>query len=300
MDFRIICAHALTILLWGSAFPGIRVGLEEYTPEHLSLLRLLIGSAGLLVFALMVKMKLPKRRDIPAILLLGGLGFAGYHIGLNYGETMVNAGTASVIVSTTPIFAAAFASLFLKDKLSWFGWIGGIVALIGICFISFGSGGNFQFNIGTLFILLGAVSESIYFVFQTNYLKKYGFLPFTTYTIWAGTLWMLIFTPGLWEAVAEASHYVNMTVLYLGIFPTVLPYFAMAYVTSRSGASEATSSLYLTPVTAFLIAWIWLGEMPTAFVLIGALITIIGVLIAHLTPGKMKKESRDATRAVSS
>ncbi len=38
-----------TILIWGSAFPAIRMGLASYTPEHLTLLRLLIASFILLV-----------------------------------------------------------------------------------------------------------------------------------------------------------------------------------------------------------------------------------------------------------
>lgn len=57
--------------------------------------------------------------------------------------------------------------------------------------------------------------------------------------------------------------------LYLGLFPTVIPYLALVYVTSRVGASEATSSLYLTPALTFVIAWVWLGEVPTTVSVIG-------------------------------
>ena len=78
-----------------------------------------------------------------------------------------------------------------------------------------------------------------------------------------------------------------MGVIYLGVFPTVLPYIALAYIISRTGAAEATSSLYLTPVTACFIAWLWLGEVPTIVSIIGGGITILGVLIAHVS---LKKE----------
>ena len=53
-DLRTIYAHAFTILIWGTAFPAIRMGLESYTPEHLTLLRLLIASFILLLFYLQV------------------------------------------------------------------------------------------------------------------------------------------------------------------------------------------------------------------------------------------------------
>lgn len=83
---RIGISYSLMIGLWASAFPGIRAGLESYTPEHLALFRLLIGSMALLVFAVLTHMHLPDMKDIPAILSLGFLGFTLYHILLNIGE----------------------------------------------------------------------------------------------------------------------------------------------------------------------------------------------------------------------
>ncbi len=71
---------------------------------------------------------------------------------------------------------------------------------------------------------------------------------------------MLIFLPGVYQEILAAPLEVNLSVIYLGVFPTVLPYIALAYIISRAGASEATSSLYLTPITACFIAWIWLGR----------------------------------------
>ncbi|MFJ8414275.1 DMT family transporter [Bacillus paramycoides] len=282
-DFRIVCAHAFTILIWGTAFPGIRMGLEAYTPEHLTLLRLLIASLILLLFSFIYKLRLPDLKDIPVIFIFGALGFTIYHIALNYGEQNVNAGPASLIVSVTPILTAILASVFMNEKMKLNGWIGGVISLVGIAFLSLSQGDSIQLNSGVLLILLAAFSESLFFVFQKSYLKKYGFLPFTIYTIWSGTVCMLIFLPGIYQEIVAAPIETTLSVIYLGVFPTVLPYIALAYITSHAGASEATSSLYLTPVTACFIAWVWLGELPTFVSIIGGIITILGVVIAHLT-----------------
>ncbi|MGE6552604.1 DMT family transporter [Bacillus mycoides] len=285
-DFRIVCAHAFTILIWGTAFPGIRMGLEAYTPEHLTLLRLLIASLILLLFSLIYKLRLPDLKDIPVIFIFGALGFTIYHIALNYGEQSVNAGPASLIISVTPILTAILASVFMNEKMKLNGWIGGVISLVGIAFLSLSQGDSIQLNSGVLLILLAAFSESLFFVFQKSYLKKYGFLPFTIYTIWSGTVCMLIFLPGIYQEIVAAPIEITLSVIYLGVFPTVLPYIALAYITSHAGASEATSSLYLTPVTACFIAWIWLDEVPTFVSIIGGIITILGVVIAHLTVKK--------------
>lgn len=285
-DTSVILAHSLSIFLWASAFVGIRVGLDAYTPEHLSLLRLLVGSILLAILGLIFRIRLPEGKDIPVILLLGGLGFTVYHTALNYGEQTVSAGVASVFVSTTPIFAAILALLFFDEQPGVRQWTGAVLAFLGVIITSLGAESTLQFNNGVLFILLAAFSESVYFTFQKSYLEKYGFFAFTSYTIWAGTFWMLIFLPGLGEALIHAPWDVTVSILYLGIFPTVLPYLALAFVTSRKGASEATSSLYLVPSLAFMIAWIWIGEIPTLLSIAGGVITLFGVLLANIKADK--------------
>lgn len=279
--FMIIGAHSSIIILWASAFPGIRAGLESYSPEHLALFRLLIGSIALGVLALVTKMRLPDIRDLPAIFMLGFLGFTVYHTALNMGEKTVSAGPASLIVSMTPIFSAALAALFLRERFGRARWTGSAVSFAGAALISLGTGGGFEIQTGILFVLLASISESIYFVFQTKYLNKYGFLSFTSYTVWAGTAFMLVYIPGLGNEIFHASAESTLSVLYLGIFPTVIPYIALAFLASIGGASEAVSSLYLTPAMAFVIAWVWLGEVPAMLSIVGGMIALAGVVIIH-------------------
>jgi drug/metabolite transporter (DMT)-like permease len=288
LTFKITSAHLITIILWASAFPGIKAALNAYSPEHVSLLRLLIGSITLIFVVFFLRIRLPEIKDIPIILLLGFLGFSVYQIALNYGEQTVSAGIASLLVSTTPLFTAILALLFFREIIGLWGWIGSFIGFSGVAFIYLdGSAGNFSFSSGVILVLIASLSESIYFVFQNAYLKKYGFITFTIYTIWAGTIFMLIFAPGLGEAIIHAPLDTTLVVLYLGIFPTVIPYFTLAYITSKTGASEATSSLYLTTVFAFLISWIWLDEVPHFSAIVGTVITLFGVFIANIRKKKL-------------
>ncbi|WP_163582833.1 DMT family transporter [Gracilibacillus saliphilus] len=283
LDLKLTFAHSITIILWASAFPGIKAALTAYSPEHVSLLRLLVASLVLILVAVIQRIRLPKPKDIPIILLLGFLGFSVYQTALNFGEQTVSSGVASLLVSTTPLFTALLALLFFREKFGLWGWIGSLIRFCGVGFISLGgSAENFSFNAGVILVLIASLSESIYFVFQNAFLKEYGFVAFTMYTIWAGTIFMFIFSPGLGEAIIHAPIDTTLVIVYLGIFPTIIPYFTLAYITSRTGASEATSSLYLTPVFAFLIAWIWLGELPTIYAIIGGLITLVGVFLSNI------------------
>ncbi|KFI04066.1 EamA family transporter [Bacillus spizizenii] len=284
---QMIISNSLMIGLWASAFPGIRAGLEGYTPEHLALFRLLIGSMALLLFAVLTKMRLPDIKDIPAIFLLGFLGFALYHILLNIGEKTVSAGVASLLVTTAPIFSAMLSRLFFKEHFGFAKWIGSMISLLGVSMIAFGAGEYTYSMKGILFILLAAFSESIYFVFQPRYIKKYGFIRFVTFSIWGGTIPMLVFLPGLGVEMVNASLHSTLSIVYLGLLPTVVPYFALAYVTSLVGTSEATLSLYATPALALLISWLWIGEIPAFISLLGGMVTVGGVCFTYLKPSKM-------------
>ncbi|WP_270573454.1 DMT family transporter [Bacillus glycinifermentans] len=282
---QLTLSYCIMIGLWASAFPGIRAGLAHYTPEHLALLRLLIGSLALLLIALITRIPLPEMKDIPMILLLGCLGFSAYHTLLNVGEQTVNAGIASLLVATTPLFSAALSGLFFRERFGTAKWAGSCISFLGVGLISFGTGNFKQSAAGILLILLAAFSESVYFVLQTRYIKKYGFIPFVIYTIWGGTVPMIAFLPGLGEELSNAPLHSTASVLYLGLLPTVVPYFALAYITSRVGPAEATVSLYVTPALTLIIAWVWINEVPAFLSLLGGMVTIAGVLFTYRKSG---------------
>lgn len=132
-----------------------------------------------------------------------------------------------------------------------------------------------------LLVLLAAFLQSLYFVLQKPYLKRYRPFEFTTYAIWAGTLGLLVFWPGLPAEIGAAPPEATLAAVYLGIFPAALAYVTWAYVLARFPASRAASFLYLVPGVATLIAWLWLGEVPGWLALFGGVIALAGVIIVN-------------------
>ena len=285
-------ALAATVVFWASAFAGIRAGLGHYGPGEIALFRFVVASVVLGAFALVRRMPMPERRDLPAVFLAAFLAFTVYHVALNYGEVSVGAGAASVLVNTAPIFTALLAVAFLGERLRALGWVGMAVSFSGALLISMGEGGGFGLAPEAFLILVAAFSSSVYFVIQKPYLKKYGALDFTTYAVWAGTLLSLAFLPGLVSRVATAPAGATMAMVYLGIFPTAIAYVTYAYAFSRLPASRAVSFLYLIPVMAYLIAWVWLGEVPTMLSVVGGCVTLSGVLMVNTLGAQVKSGVR--------
>ena len=275
-------SYLFTIILWGSAFPMIKIALNDFSAESLSAFRLILATIILLPFVIIKKLPTPELRDIPVIFILGFCGFVIYHTALNFGETLISAGISGILVSTTPIFSSALAYIFLKEHFSKWNWLSSLVAFIGISIISISKDDYTTINVlGVFIILLASFSESLYFTFQKKYIEKYGFIAFTLYTIMASSPFMLIFIPEIINDIHGATFTSIVSVLYLAIFPTIIPYVLLAYIVKSVGVSDATMSLYLTPIVSLLLSYLLLDELPTTLAIIGGIITLIGVSLSH-------------------
>jgi len=254
IDFRIMMAIAFTLIFWASAFAGIRVGLKAYSPGNLVLLRFLTASIVLSAYAIITRMPLPEKKDLPAIFFLGFMGITVYHLALTFGELKVTAGSASLLIASAPIFTAILAIFILKEKIKIWGWIGIVISFLGVSLVAIGEGEGVRFEPAAFLVLVAAISTSFYFVLQKPYLKKYSPLKFVTYAIWSGTFFQLFFSRDLFQNIKSAPIEATLAIIYMGIFPAALAYITWAYVLSRIPASLAVSYLYLSPVLAILIA----------------------------------------------
>lgn len=280
-------AAVVVVFVWSSAFAGIRAGLAGYSPSHLAVLRFVVASIAMAVYAAFGRFRLPSRHDLLYFLLLGFLGFTFYNLALNTGEVQIAAGPAALLVQTGPIWTALLAVLFLGERLRMWGWLGIAISFLGALVIALGKWGDLSLSWAAALILLAAFSSSAYSIIQKRLLARYRPVELTAYAIWGGTLLLLPFAGGILPVMHTAPLASTLAIVYLGIFPAALAYAAWAYVLSRLPASRAVSILYGVPVMAFLVGWVWLGEAPRMLDIVGGLLALSGVLVVN-TLGRVR------------
>ncbi len=280
-DSRALAATATSLVLWGSAFAGIKAALSSYPPGELVLLRFLIASASLLAWALISKMPMPRIRDLPGMACLGLVGIAGYQIALTFGQQTITAGAAVLIITLTPVCMALFGTFLLGERLTLLGWLGTLISFAGIALVSFGESGGVKWSPGVTLVLLATLATSLFFVLQRPYLKRYSPFQMTAIGIWAGTALMAaLWLPGLIPAIRHAPLAPTLAIIYLGVLPGALAYVTWAYALSKMPASLLGNSLYLEPPIAIAIAFVWLGELPSALTILGGVVAIAGVVVS--------------------
>lgn len=279
-----VLALLVTLLLWGSAFAGIRGIRDAYSPGQLALLRFLIASLAMLPVAWASQIPRPNRTDLRRFLLLGLFGVALYHFALNFGQRTVDAGTACFIINLSPVFTAVLATALLGERLRWHGWLGLSLSMTGVGLIAFAQTGGLNPGWGVLAVLAAAVCSAIFIVCQKPLLVRLSPIAVVSYSTWIGTGLLLVFAPGLPSAIAQAPPAATWTVVYLGVFPGALAYVTWAIVLKHLPATRATSLLYASPLVAIAAGYLWLGEVPGLQALVGGMMALGGAIVVNARP----------------
>jgi drug/metabolite transporter (DMT)-like permease len=275
-------AALVTVVVWASAFVGIRSAGHEISPGALALGRLLIGSLALGAIVLVRREPLPERRDLPAIVLCGLLWFGAYNVVLNEAERRVDAGTASMLVNVGPILIALLAGLVLAEGFPR-GLFGGItVAFAGVVVIALAtSEQGVAAGWGSVLCVVAALAYAVAVVVQKPLLGRVSALQLTWLACTVGALACLPFAPALTREVGDAKTSALGWVVYLGAVPTAIGFITWAYALARTTAGRMGTTTYLVPPVAIVLGWAILGETPPSLAYLGGALCLVGVVLAR-------------------
>ena len=279
----VVPAALVTVVLWASAFVGIRMIGDAYSPGALAFGRIGVGALVLGAFALRYRRPLPRGRGLALVIAYGASWFAGYTVVLNLAERHLDAGTAALLVNVAPIVVAVVAGLFFGEGFPRPLVVGIVIAFVGVVLIGLGGSGGESVTSG-IGIVLGLLAALLYagsVLMQKVALRRVDVFSATFLGCATGAVVLLPFAPQFVEQTAAAPGGALAAVVYLGVFPTAIAFSTWAYALARTDAGRLTATTLTVPAIAIVLSWLLLDELPTVLGMIGGALCLLGVAISR-------------------
>ncbi|MBE9926419.1 DMT family transporter [Cellulosimicrobium cellulans] len=284
----VVLAVAVTVLLWASAFIGVRAAGHDYTPGSLALGRQLAGSLGLTAIVAVRWLRsghrpvLPRGRVLAGVLAWGVGWFSLYNLALNAAEQHLDAGTTALLVNVAPVLVAVLAGVLLGEGFPRRLLVGMASAFAGVAIIAAATSSGERDVVG---VALGLTAAVLYATGATSQKRLLGHVDALTMT-WvgclAGTVALLPFAPALAADAAAAPPSSTWAVVLLGLGPTAVAFTTWGYALSRLSAGRAAATTYLVPPLVVVLSWLVLAEVPAPVTLAGGALCLAGVAVATL------------------
>jgi len=281
----------LTAIFWGGTFVAGRLVAQNVGPYSIAFLRFSVASILLLLLTWIIEGKLPKlqKSQIMPIILLGIIGIFIYNVMFFKGLKIIEAGRASLIIATCPIFITICSAIFLKEKISLVKGLGIVISVCGAIIVI--SKGNLSrifeggLGLGELYIFCCVLSWVAYSLIGKSVMKNLSPLASVSYSATVGAIALLVpaFFEGLAQNIASQSAVDWLCISYLGIFGTVIGFVWYYQGVERIGPTKAGLFINFVPISAILCAFFILREPITLSLMTGAVLVISGVYLTNRT-----------------
>lgn len=277
-----LLAALTTVVLWASAFVGVRAAGRDLGPGALALARLVVGAAALGLVVVVRREPLPPRRDVGRLVVCGVLWFGVYNVALNAAERHVDAGTAAMLVNVGPVLIAVLAGALLGEGFPRTLLTGCAVAFAGAVIIGWATSEHgLTPSPGAVLCLLAAATYAGGVVAQKPLLERSSPLVVTWAACCIGAVCCLPFAPALAGDAVHAGTGALVWTAYLGLFPTAVAFTTWAYALSSTSAGRMGATTYLVPPLAIVLGWLWFGEGPPSAAFAGGALCIAGAVLAR-------------------
>jgi O-acetylserine/cysteine efflux transporter len=244
---------------------------------------------------------MPARRHLPRAVVLGLLATFFTGVPITYGLQHVQAGTASLLNGTSPIFVLALSAIFLAERGTVRLLTGLGLALVGS--VAVAAVGDTGFGItpaelwGSLLVLSSAVIWATYTVAAKPWFDR---IPAASLPIIGRLASLPLALPlgasGCISAVGQLDWKGWLAVMAFSVGAGVVAQALFAVGLQRSTASEAAVYTYLTPLFGVIGGIVFLGESLSPVQIAGGALILVGVAI--VTPSRRSgAEMSEACRA---
>lgn len=282
---QVSVAYLAVLLIWSTTPLGIVWSSESINPTMAVLLRMLIAVMLGSLIIYIKKISLPWHKQALRLYSYSALGIFGGMLFSYLAAGYLSSGVLSLVFGLSPVLSAIFAQRILSEpKIIPSKKVAMMVSFIGlaiVCSDSFSLQGDgiygliFVFIAVTLFSLSGVLVKSISLAIHPM-ATTVGALSIATPLFFIA--WLLL------DGTADVNQWQVKSIwatLYLGVFGSLIGFFAYFYVLQRLTASTVALITLITPVIALTLGSVLNNEVLNNKILFGALLVITGLALYH-------------------
>ncbi len=276
-------ALLFAMLIWGSSFVAMKIAIQVYDPLLMVALRMFIAT---LCFLLFFK-KLRQVRYVPGdwkyLFALALCEPCFYFIFESYALVYTTASQAGMITAILPVLVAISAQFFLKEFTHWSTYFGFLIALGGVCCLTFYSPSTETAPnplLGNSLEFVAMCFAAAYTLLARHLGGRYPAFFLTAIQVFLGSIFfapVLVFVPFPVQWDWEAS----MAILYLGVIVSLFAYGLYNFSLRHMPASQVAGFTNLLPVITLILSWSILGETLNFLQGLGAAFVLLGVWLAN-------------------
>ena len=268
------------VLIWGSNWSVMKLGLGISPPFAFVSARLLFSAASLASVAVLSRPQIPRDRDSIVRLLSYSLISTASFASTNLGLVSYSSGTGAVLTYTQPLFVFALALMLLKEKASVLKLVGVVMGFSGVAFLFLEDAYELA-SWPALLLLLGA----FFWALGTVYYKlRLGRVDATLVNLVQATISFILlstFSAALEPVKAPWTPEYIAILAYAGIGASAIGMTIWLFLLKGEGATSLSASVLIVPVIALICGWLLMGESVDLRSIIGSVLVLAGVYLVN-------------------
>lgn len=278
-------AYLAVLLIWSTTPLGIVWSSESINPSLAVSLRMLIAVVLGFIVIKVRRINLPWHKKALTLYAYSAIGIFGGMLCSYLAAVYLSSGVISLVFGLSPIISAVLAQQILAEpKLSMVRKVAMVLSIMGLAIVcsdnvSFADNGIY----GVIFIGL-----AVFFFSLSGVLVKSVSLAIHPLATTVGALsittplffltWLLIdgtVNVDLWQQKSIIA------TLYLGVFGSLIGFYAYFTVLQKLSATKVTLITLITPVIAISLGALLNGEAINDKLVIGTILVIMGLTLYH-------------------
>lgn len=281
-----IAISIVLILIWGSAYTMVGVGVDYITPIWLVAYRLILGAVLVTAYVYYKGLKLPKLSDVRWrwYFILGMIGSVIPFFLLSTGQLKVDSGITAIIVGAMPLMTIILAHFFANERLNLQKLLGFIIGFFGIVVLFLPDNLNLELVSDWTSQLLIVIAAFCYAL--TTVIAKRA--PDTPSSVGAAMMLICAAPVALFAGMASGvpTQLPAMIGIWiaigLGVGSTAIATILYLYVIQETGPSAIAKINYFVPLASVIFGVSLLGETFSWRMIASFVIIVMGVMVARI------------------